>query len=197
MSTITISGASDGTIVVELNGKAVEEFTHVDDEQGDLVTVSDGTVIRVHFDSDGTGNWRITPVRRGSAPMAIEQTIGDDGTGRAIIEGPIVWVAHGNAIYTVPDAVAPEVIGPDTLSISRKVLPDAWADLLEALIMLAPCYSDDTSPFNCTNDELAVNAEPSRFTDADLDRLEVLGFLAGMPGTESEGTFRSARFGSA
>jgi hypothetical protein len=71
--------------------------------------------------------------------------------------------------------------------------PEAWADLLEAIALLAKHPSDDTCPVNCFNGRLEVMADPDEFTGAELARLEELSFRAG----KYDGTFCSYRFGSA
>lgn len=76
-------------------------------------------------------------------------------------------------------------------------LPKAWADLLEALTLLATHQNNEVSPLHCEHDQLTVMADPFAFTADELARLERLGFRAGAPGSDSEGTFYSFRFGSA
>lgn len=76
-------------------------------------------------------------------------------------------------------------------------MPQAWRDLFEALELLAGGQSNDISPFHCGHDTLSVMADPANFTPAELARLDELGFHAGQPGTDNEGTFYSFRFGSA
>lgn len=71
-------------------------------------------------------------------------------------------------------------------------MPEAWADLIHGLTMLARHQTNDISPCNCGHDELTVMADPAKFSAAELDHLNELGFL---PGTD--GTFTSFRFGSA
>lgn len=75
--------------------------------------------------------------------------------------------------------------------------PTAWRDLLEALNILARHPGSDISPFHCEHDELTVMADPADFTAEEIAHLDDLGFHAGRPGSESEGTFYSYRFGSA
>lgn len=92
---ITVYGASDDIIVV--GGDISEEFyeKHAND-QGDILAFSDGTVLRVAFDPDGSGNWRITPLAQGSAKLTIVQTSAEDDTDRADLDGAtITWVVHG------------------------------------------------------------------------------------------------------
>lgn len=72
-------------------------------------------------------------------------------------------------------------------------MPTAWADLFEALFMLVEHQSDDVSPFNCSHDTLGVLSDASKFSEAELARLEELGFNVD---GESSG-FYSHRFGSA
>ncbi len=71
-------------------------------------------------------------------------------------------------------------------------MPQSWADLLEALTLLAQHPTPDTDPFVCVHDELYVTADATKFTDAELDRLAQLGF-----DVNRDGGFRSYRFGSA
>ncbi len=71
-------------------------------------------------------------------------------------------------------------------------MPADWADLLEALNLLAKHPTIGSSPFNCTHDMLLVTADDTKFTDAELDRLAYLGF-----DVDRDGGFRSFRFGSA
>ncbi len=71
-------------------------------------------------------------------------------------------------------------------------MPTAWVDLLEGLFMLAAHPTDSVSPFNCTHDQLGVMADSSAFTDAELARLDELGFHV-----DDYGAFYSFRFGSA
>jgi hypothetical protein len=72
-------------------------------------------------------------------------------------------------------------------------MPPAWADLLEALTLLAQHPADTVSPFNCTHDTLYVLADDSAFTDDEIARLEALGFNR----NSSDGGFYSFRYGSA
>lgn len=96
---ITVYGASDDLIEVE--GDITEEFTYHDDEDGDLIAFSDGTVLRVRFDRDGV--WRITPVARGANQLDITQApVNDDDnySDRAVIVGTVTWVVQGMAVAT-------------------------------------------------------------------------------------------------
>lgn len=92
---ITVYGASDDLIEVE--GPLTEEFTYRDDEAGDVLGFSDGTLLRVRYDENGT--WRITPIRKGPAFQGIDQAVeGDDDnyTDRAILTSNVEWVLQGN-----------------------------------------------------------------------------------------------------
>lgn len=84
---LIITGHSDD--LVESEGDIVEEFSYGNDEDGDLLGFADGTLLRIKFDADGTGNWRITPIARGTATLAIEQAVGEDGTDRATLDGDV------------------------------------------------------------------------------------------------------------
>lgn len=72
-------------------------------------------------------------------------------------------------------------------------VPQAWADLLEALTILARHHNNDVSPLHCGDDTLTVMADPATFTPNELARLDALGFF---PSGDGE-TFTSYRFGSA
>lgn len=71
-------------------------------------------------------------------------------------------------------------------------MPTAWADLFEALLMLVEHQADEISPFNCTHDTLGVMADAAAFSEAELARLDELGFHP-----DQYGGFYSFRFGSA
>lgn len=71
-------------------------------------------------------------------------------------------------------------------------LPPAWAELIEALPILAKARTSDVSPFYCTHDELHVLTDASKVTDAERARLEEIGFHV----DEESGAFYSFRYGS-
>lgn len=97
MGQVTLSGASDD--LIEVDGDIREEFNYLknDEDDGAVLGFSDGTVLRIKFDADGDGNWRITPLIRGTAVLEIEQTTGEDGTDVATLDGEVGWVVHGLA----------------------------------------------------------------------------------------------------
>lgn len=70
-------------------------------------------------------------------------------------------------------------------------MPQAWADLIEALTLLARHRNDDISPLHCEHDTLHVCSDPAGYTDTEKARLDELGFHVGDDG------FYSFRFGSA
>ncbi len=94
---VTVYGASDDIIVVD--GQIHEEFPWQEpgygQPSGDLLAFSDGTVLRVAFDLDGSGNWRITPLAQGAAKLTVAQTAEEDGTDTATLDGDIQWVVQG------------------------------------------------------------------------------------------------------
>lgn len=97
---LVITGASDD--LIEVDGDIREEFTYNNDEDGDLLAFSDGTVLRIQFSDWGV--WRITTVARGSASLAIDQQPEDqeeEGTDKATLDGDIRWVVHGLRIEQV------------------------------------------------------------------------------------------------
>lgn len=74
-----------------------------------------------------------------------------------------------------------------------SLVPPAWADLIRAVTLLAKGQSNTISPFHCEHDKLTVCADPAKFTQEELDRLEKWGFDAD---AEDE-CFYSFRYGSA
>lgn len=72
-------------------------------------------------------------------------------------------------------------------------MPKAWAELIEALTLLAKHQTNDTSPLHCNHDTLHVMADHAYFIPEELARLEELGFHA----DTANGTFYSYRYGSA
>lgn len=97
-TTLTIRGASDD--LIELDGDISEEFgASYNNDQGDLLALSDGTVLRIVYSNSGV--WRITPVARGTAELTIDQAPeGDDDryTDIATLTGDIRWVVRGAEI---------------------------------------------------------------------------------------------------
>lgn len=71
------------------------------------------------------------------------------------------------------------------------IAPD-WANLLEAIALLARHPSSYICPFHCEHDVLTVMANPEAFTVDEIARLETIGFHPG-----DEATFYSYRYGSA
>lgn len=93
---VTVSGASDD--IIEISGDIEEEFYYTGDRPngkgaGDLLAFSDGTILRIRFDSD-RGGWRITPVVSGSSFPKIEQApeSAEDATDSATLDA--IWVVH-------------------------------------------------------------------------------------------------------
>src|SRR5712691_13232507 len=101
--TVTIYGASDD--LIEIEGDINEEFTLEDEDEGDLLAVSDGTILRINYMNDGV--WRIALVQRGTSEVAVEQAPeGDEDnySDRATITGEIAWVVQGIALATTGKA---------------------------------------------------------------------------------------------
>jgi hypothetical protein len=71
-------------------------------------------------------------------------------------------------------------------------IPKAWAELIEALTLLAKGADNEAYPTWCEHDFLHVCAEPSKFTAEEISRLDDLGFWV-----DDEGGFCSSKFGSA
>lgn len=104
MAVLTIYGASDDCIEVE--GDIVEEFPLRDGDEGDLLAFSDGTIVRIAYTSSGT--WRVTPVAKGTATLAVVPAVeGDDDnyTDRATLTGDVSWVVHGAGYATARNGV--------------------------------------------------------------------------------------------
>lgn len=95
--TVTVYGASDD--LIEIEGAIREEFTYENEADGDLIALSEGTVLRVRYDRDGV--WRITPVATGQAVVTITPAVsGDDDnySDRAEVAGDVRWVVHADVI---------------------------------------------------------------------------------------------------
>jgi hypothetical protein len=94
---ITVYGASDD--LIEVDGDIREEFPWqapgYGQPSGDFLAFSDGTVLRIAFDPDSSGNWRITPLAHGAAKLTITQTADEESTDRADLDGDITWVVQG------------------------------------------------------------------------------------------------------
>jgi hypothetical protein len=74
----------------------------------------------------------------------------------------------------------------------RAQIPQAWADLIEALTIMAPHHADAVSPLHCEQDKLLVLVEDGSLGEEKLDRLKALGFER-----NDGGGMYSFRFGSA
>ena len=79
----------------------------------------------------------------------------------------------------------------DPIHSNETAMPDAWADLLEALNLIAQHPVPDMGPLYCSDDCLYVAADDKAFTGQELHRLNELGFIV-----RPDGGFRSDRFGS-
>ncbi|MEV5211245.1 hypothetical protein AB0K35_27615 [Micromonospora sp. NPDC053740] len=88
---VVITGASDD--LIEVDGDIREEFTYKNDNEGDLLAFSDGTLLHVAFGRFGV--WRITPLVQGSAKLTIVQQADYEGTDTATLDGDVRWVVHG------------------------------------------------------------------------------------------------------
>lgn len=72
-------------------------------------------------------------------------------------------------------------------------MPQSWADLIEALTLLAKHHTDETSPTQCSHDQMTVMSDSTKYTEVELAHLEKLGFKV----SKEYGNFYSFRFGSA
>jgi hypothetical protein len=97
---VTIYGAGDDLIKVD--GDVDEKFTiaAAAPEDGAVLAISEGTVLRITRDSNGV--WRINPVVRGSGALSITQAPregdADNYSDHATIRGLILWVVLGNSL---------------------------------------------------------------------------------------------------
>jgi hypothetical protein len=100
MQTLTISGYSDD--LIEIDGAINEEFDALRYECDAIITVSDGTALRINFDRHGV--WRITPIHKGEASLDIVQAPADaedDYSDKATLTyDRFSWVAIGSDIKT-------------------------------------------------------------------------------------------------
>jgi len=80
------------------------------------------------------------------------------------------------------------------VDVLRANIPETWADLIEALVIMAPPPEGRPGsdlPTHCGHDVLTVMTDPVWYTATEIERLEELGFNA------EDGVFSSSRFGSA
>lgn len=93
--TVTVYGASDD--LIEIEGAIREEWSP--GEPDAILGFSDGTTLRIHFDSDGM--WRITPLTNGTAELSIVQTT-TDGEGYSDVAtltgSELRWCLAGDSI---------------------------------------------------------------------------------------------------
>lgn len=125
-----------------------------------------GTVARVHLPAD-TG-WKFA-----------EQII------TLIRNNPYGDATPAGAAYRV----TPLFGRPDT---GGPALPQDWADLLQALNLLAKHPAPGSGPIYAAHDQLTVCADETAFTADEIAQLDKLGFPV-----NREGGFTSTRFGNA
>lgn len=91
---VTIEGSSDD--LIEIGGDIYEEFGLSNEDDGDLLAFSDGTILRIAYTQSGV--WRIALVHRGQAELNVAQAPENDDdsyTDVATLTGDIQWVVHG------------------------------------------------------------------------------------------------------
>jgi hypothetical protein len=98
MTTVTVRGASDD--LIEVDGAIREEFLYrdlrEDQDHGDLLAFSDGTILRVVYTPAGV--WRISSVTNGTGSLVVEHAPENDErnySDRATLGGDIAWVVQG------------------------------------------------------------------------------------------------------
>jgi hypothetical protein len=103
IKTVTISGASDDLIEVE--GDIREEFIYSGDPDGDLLSFTDGTIVRVTYTTDGV--WTVRVLFVGTAQATHQPADGPDGehySDRLTLVGDLRAVVYGRNIATAKDA---------------------------------------------------------------------------------------------
>lgn len=120
---LVIEGGSDDVIVV--SGDLEEEFQYSNSTDGDLLAFSDGTLLRIAFDPDRSGNWRITPLLRGTAWLTIEQADSRGVTDRATLDGPIGWVVQGLQHHLVKGGHVARPAGVSVTQTAHTIAPGA------------------------------------------------------------------------
>jgi hypothetical protein len=99
---ITIRGHSDDIVYVE--GDITEEFyPRMRDDKPAYLACSDGTLLRITYGADGSGCWRIVPVRYGTSYYAKREATDEDEDYSDVVTlmGSIAWVAMADQ-YAVP-----------------------------------------------------------------------------------------------
>ena len=98
---VTIRGASDDLIIVEGDGLD-EEFNMMDPEEGFILGVSDGTLIRGRYDDEGV--WRFVITKSGNCASRVSQcesdSEGDDYTDIVTLQGVFYWICFGKSVTT-------------------------------------------------------------------------------------------------
>lgn len=107
-------------------------------------------------------------------------------TGCTLIGDPLPVFTDGTSIAEVNARL-------NALRQAQAALPPDWANLIEALQIMAKARSRDTKPLVCGHDVLYVAADAEALTHAALERLEEIGFSEDK---ENNG-FYSYRYGSA
>lgn len=94
---VTIYGYSDDLIEVE--GDIEDEFSYKDDDKGDVLSFSNGTVLRIEYSSDGL--WKIVALA-GAEHVTVEYSAIDaessEYSDRVMVDGDISWVTHGSTV---------------------------------------------------------------------------------------------------
>jgi hypothetical protein len=101
MSSITVYGASDDTIVID--GAIEEEFDATSLKGPALLAFSDGTVLSIEFTDEGDdGTWRIRPIAVPDADLLtitlVPANDPDHYSDRAELRSDCDWVVYGSAI---------------------------------------------------------------------------------------------------
>ena len=101
MAHIEVYGCSDD--LIEVDGDIRDEHGRFAVGQWSFVVFSDGTVLRVGYSTDKSGNWRVERIREGAATFnhvsaELRQVEDEDEySDVGVLDGPIEWVKFTNA----------------------------------------------------------------------------------------------------
>ena len=92
MAIVKIYGASDD--LIEIEGDISDEINCYNEENGIALAFSDGTALRVIYDTDGI--WRITRIAEGTAKFSkVDGDVIKDTNDIVTLEGNILWIVVG------------------------------------------------------------------------------------------------------
>lgn len=80
----------------------------------------------------------------------------------------------------------------EALEVITKDLPEAWADLVKAIVLLGKHRVNDNNPLSCSHDLLMVMSDDLQYTPEEIEQLKNWNF-----DVHDEGGFYSFKYGSA